>query len=528
VVLIDEYSSKLVSTQAPSHDSAAKTPETIVANYLSSLQNVLPIINVKCPPTPLVRARGDGITNDTYVINTIIAYCSEHGGGVVYVPKGTYLISKLYLKENVVLRGDGINTTFKLINNAGQYINPIEINNVSNARIEDLLIDGNRINNTSNYVSGIYVLSADNITISNTVVQNVNGDGIYLGYTGYLAQNIKLNNVTICNSARNELVIANAKNVLAKDCTIVSNDAFASTIDFEKHDTSDMISDITFEDFAVTAGPQPIKLITNNKPGNTANVVLRNLKIEGINAGIKISDFDNVTLERVTGQYIEIVGSQNINITNGTRLSGFTGTGIYAYEDSSSRYVTNLMIDNVNIYDCGKHGILLQNVKSAYIINSNIHDNTQAGLGIYYACNNVNIINSILTDTKDGGSKAQPYAVKFVSKTHSNINIIGCYTDGNAKSEYDGLVSNLTFRFGNSNNCSALTFITPGGTASHTLTYGNGYTLIGSANQYTAAYDTIPNGSIYESTDGKLKYKNLAGTAYILSNKKGVDKNYYD
>lgn len=524
VVLIDKYRNELVSTQASAYDSAFKTPETITMHYLRSLQNALPIINVKCPPAPLVEAKGDGLTNDTYVINAMIAYCSENGGGVVYVPKGTYLISKLYLKDNVVLRGDGMTTTFKLINNAGQYINPIEINHVSNARIENLLIDGNRIKNTTNYVSGIYVLSADNITIANTVVENVNGDGIYLGYTGYLAKNITLNNVTIRNSARNELVIANAKNVLAKDCTIISKDAFAATIDFEKHDTSDMISDITFENFDVITGPQPIKLVTNNKPGGTDNVVLRNLKLEGINAGIQINDFDNVTFERITGRYIEIVGSQNIMI-NGTSLSGFGGTGIYAYEDNSSRYVTNLMIDNVDIYDCEKHGILLQNVKNAYIINSNIHDNAQAGLGIYYACNNVNVINSILTDTRDGSSKTQPHAVKFVSKTHSNINIIGCYTEGNAKGEYDGLVSNLTFRFGNSSNRNALTFITPGGTASHTVTYGKGYALTGGdslavkgpalTNQYTAAYDTIPRESVYKNfMDGILQYKNLAGTVH--------------
>jgi polygalacturonase len=52
-------------------------------------------------------ARGDGTTADTKAIQTAIDACSEHGGGVVLVPAGTYLTGPLRLKSHVELRLSG-------------------------------------------------------------------------------------------------------------------------------------------------------------------------------------------------------------------------------------------------------------------------------------------------------------------------------------------------------------------------------------------------------------------------------------
>jgi polygalacturonase len=48
-------------------------------------------------------ARGDGTTAETKAIQAAIDACSEHGGGVVLVPAGTYLTGPLVLKSHVEL-----------------------------------------------------------------------------------------------------------------------------------------------------------------------------------------------------------------------------------------------------------------------------------------------------------------------------------------------------------------------------------------------------------------------------------------
>lgn len=48
-------------------------------------------------------ARGDGKTLDTLSIQSAIDHCSQDGGGRVYLEKGCFLISTIYMKSNVIL-----------------------------------------------------------------------------------------------------------------------------------------------------------------------------------------------------------------------------------------------------------------------------------------------------------------------------------------------------------------------------------------------------------------------------------------
>jgi hypothetical protein len=66
-------------------------------------------------------ARGDGVTDDTAAIQAAINAASAAGGGLVYVPTGTYMVTQLTLNgtTNVTIMGCGVGSTIKWSFNAG-------------------------------------------------------------------------------------------------------------------------------------------------------------------------------------------------------------------------------------------------------------------------------------------------------------------------------------------------------------------------------------------------------------------------
>jgi len=149
-------------------------------------------------------AKGDGVTDDTAAINAAIAFAALLGGGRVFFPRGTYLLSNsnpgdsswdnfvaLWIKSNNIhLEGEGWGaTTLKLKNAAnchvvkfGQRANATVT--VSNCSISNLSIDGNKANQTvpdqnNNHWNGVDVSSGcskvriQNLNVSNTAYYGI-------------------------------------------------------------------------------------------------------------------------------------------------------------------------------------------------------------------------------------------------------------------------------------------------------------------------------------------------------------------
>lgn len=110
-------------------------------------------------------AQGDGVTNDTAAIQAAIDDANMAGGGVVYLPKGVYIVGCdraengcLTLKSGVVLQGDGIYVSVIKVrdNNRTGVCGVVRIDSdeaATDMGIEFLTIDGNRARN--NNVTGI-------------------------------------------------------------------------------------------------------------------------------------------------------------------------------------------------------------------------------------------------------------------------------------------------------------------------------------------------------------------------------------
>lgn len=116
----------------------------------------------------------------------------KKGGGILFLPAGTYVIEKtLKVPSNVILRGVGAGTIIKPVLAIGerQYPDNRVIQNADEAKgnsgiiIEHLVVDGDLIGEY--HRTGIYGISlnnCDNCIIRNVIVRRCSGEGILVAY----------------------------------------------------------------------------------------------------------------------------------------------------------------------------------------------------------------------------------------------------------------------------------------------------------------------------------------------------------
>ncbi len=141
-------------------------------------------------------AVGDGVTDDTAAIQAAVDAAAAAGGGQVYVPSGTYIVSGgeeasdgcIMLKSNVYMYGDGMGeTTLKLADGSNQEITGIVRSaygeETHDFGLSNLTIDGNR-DNTTGKVDGWfngYIPGAEgqdsNVTLDGVEILNCSGYG---------------------------------------------------------------------------------------------------------------------------------------------------------------------------------------------------------------------------------------------------------------------------------------------------------------------------------------------------------------
>lgn len=136
-------------------------------------------------------ATGNGSTDDTAAIQNAIDAVSTAGGGIVYVPPGTYIASQLVIKNRVWLEGAGLratvlkhksSTTGDFIKN---YLATGTEANGQNIAIRHLMLDGSAAGTPSN---GIHLQQSSSQTagddfndsrwlVEHVLIYNFNGDG---------------------------------------------------------------------------------------------------------------------------------------------------------------------------------------------------------------------------------------------------------------------------------------------------------------------------------------------------------------
>ena len=251
-------------------------------------------------------AKGDGITDDTSAIQKAIDAAAAAGGGKVYVPAGTWVVSDsdasgnaLALKSNVTLTGDGAgDSILKLADGAGADTTSLlgvePGSTVRDAGISNLGLDGNQAN-ASGEISGWSQSGASSLS------------------------NLLLDGVTASDfSGRGFDLTASAVNLTVRNSTASGNtlDGFG---------IGGSLPALTFQDNrALDNGASGINVAL----GGVALSLTDNIASGNAGDGIYVHDESGVD----TGFFSVIGGDVSDNAGDGVRVRGIEYGGVYRLE----------------------------------------------------------------------------------------------------------------------------------------------------------------------------------------------------
>ncbi|RON42094.1 M10 family metallopeptidase C-terminal domain-containing protein [Pseudomonas brassicacearum] len=419
-------------------------------------------------------AKGDGITDDTAAIQSAIDAAAAAGGGQVYMPTGTYIVSGgeepsdgcLMLKSNVYLYGDGMGaTTVKVADGSDTKITGVIRSaygeETHDFGVSNLTIDGNR-DHTTGKIDGWF-------------------NGYIPGEAGY-DSNVTLDSVEI------------------KDCSGYGFDPHEQTVNMViKNSVShgngldgfvaDFLSDSTFEN----------------------NVAYDNDR-HGFNVVTSTHDFTM---------------TNNVAYNNG-------GNGIVVQRGSENiPSPSNITITGGEVYGNGAEGVLIKLSSEVTVSDVDIHDNTSAGIRIY-GSNHVEIIDNTLNNNSLGN----PVPEIIIQSYDDTLGVSGKYFNGSDNTIQGNIItgSNLsTYGVAERNEDGTDRNAIIGNTISHTsngatLVYGDGSyvsdTVPMTTVQGTAGNDTLLGGTASEIFYGVAGNDTINGGAGgdILVGGAGIDK----
>lgn len=167
-----------------------------VAKFSSSTLKDIAGVNAK-----VFGAKGDGVTNDSVILQSLIDQLYTDGGGELYLPKGTYVLNtELKWKPNVSIVGDGVGATILKpvysgttggLNLSAIGFNADEFGHsketaFTNCLFKDFEIDGSGVVSTDSMYSvsikGIYMQYLINCRFENLYIHDTIATGLGVDY----------------------------------------------------------------------------------------------------------------------------------------------------------------------------------------------------------------------------------------------------------------------------------------------------------------------------------------------------------
>ena len=306
----------------------------------------------------------DGITLCTKYVQKLIDKVSENGGGTIFFPSGNYVLSTVFLKNNVTIHLDeGVKLLGSL--NFYDYAQQEEINypiyqDASHTYFDLSMFVGRNCENIAIVGEGmidmrsvwdedgvrgaeirnrgpkcIALKECRNVTLSDFSIYNASDLAIY--FAG--CENVDIHGLTL-KVYIDGISPDNSKNVKIYDCDIESGDdglVFKSSYTLNR---IDICKDITVWDCKIKSRCSAIKFGTETN-GGFENIYIENIKIKDTRiTGIAIESVDGAIIDGIT---IKNVKMKNVNspifIHLGSRMRGPGGREIGE--------IKNILLENI-------------------------------------------------------------------------------------------------------------------------------------------------------------------------------------
>jgi Pectate lyase superfamily protein len=186
------------------YDSRMNTNYPTLKDRLDAHSDEIGILNKKTDVIVSVKeygAKGDGVSDDTTAIQNAINDVNIKGGGIVYFPTGTYMISSTLIIPSNKITLQGLNNAGTIIKAKIAMTNMVSITNQLRVSIRDIQINGNNLASV-----GIYAQNTGMLWMDNVVVQKCTDKGIFLDDNTYM---FNLNNLYVLNNTNYGIYVAN-------------------------------------------------------------------------------------------------------------------------------------------------------------------------------------------------------------------------------------------------------------------------------------------------------------------------------
>jgi hypothetical protein len=298
------------------------------------------------------------------------------GGGVVYIPPGTWTLGNdsIVVQSNVTIQGAGMGATiidwYKTTLDSSAGIGVFRVDGDSNIVFTDFEIDGNSdttITSGSLKVYGEFdhalsILNAQRVTIKNMYIHDTGGDGIYFSDVDY--SKVHNNTITVLpKKASSPQVGRNCVAIVEGEQNTISDNILSggvpAAIDLEPN-ASFTVSDIDVSDNNIYNAKVGI-----NMQGNASGSTLIRVKMVG------------GSIDASTDVSVRIDSAWDWSV-NGVEISNGASWGVYILDNTVDGSISNCKIhDNVGFGIINLEGC--KNIK--YLLNE-IHTNSSHGIKV--------------------------------------------------------------------------------------------------------------------------------------------------